>query len=84
MKLKSVATILSLTAILFACSDQEHPFITTAELENTDNSARSQEINILKYPMYSFIDTISLEESDISVIDGYLNIMQTTLGNGYI
>lgn len=37
----------------------------------------------LMYPLNSFIEIISLDESDRASMDNTLNIMQTDLGNGY-
>lgn len=83
MRLKLLLTLPCLLILLLttACSnDDDYLFNSVERVESTSNVTV---LATLKYPMSSFITSIDLSNSDINTINGFLDEMQTRLGDGY-
>lgn len=81
MKLTKLLSILSSALLFSACSVNDDLEYMAIE---TDGLTRSTYIGQLKYPLYSFIDTVDVDKNDIGKLNESLSLMQTIEDDGYI
>lgn len=80
MEIPKLLSILVSVFLFTACSVNDN--LDGMSIESYDLT-RSMDIGQLRYPLYSFIDTVDVDKNDIVKLNESLYLMQTIMDDGY-